>query len=146
MSLLADTRALLAETMREYGVLPGWRVHEMPPETIAAPCVWVDLPNLHVDDQGRGLKLIRATWTLIAVFDGADPAQVRAFDSLLPRIWDALDNLPMSEMQGAISQPFDIGGPRTRGVALTLDVTYAARTFCAPVTRLDPSHVPEPVP
>lgn len=138
VSRLADTRTTMAQAIRD-GMgpdFPAWRVHDVPPETVAAPCVWVDVPSLRVDDGGRGLATVVSTWPVILLVDGADPAQVEALDRLLPFVWDAVDSLPMTVAVAASATPFDVGGPRTRGVSLTADATHYAKSFCQPVPRL----------
>lgn len=136
VSRLSDTRLRLAAAIRADGVLPEWRVHDYPPDTIASPCVWVDVPAVRVDDLSRGAKQIVSTWSIIFVFDGGDEAQVRGLDEGMPRVWDAIDALDFTDATAANAQPFDVGGPRTRGVVITCDVSHMTRSFCKPLPKL----------
>lgn len=136
VSRLADTRTRLAQALRDDDVLPDWRVHDYPPETVASPCVWIDVPTVRVDDLGRGARQIVSTWPIVFVVDGGDPAQVAGLDEALPLVWDAIDALDMVDTTGASAQPFDTGGPRNRGVIVTADVSHMTRTFCQPLPKL----------
>lgn len=133
MSLLSDTRTVLAEALRSHGVLPEWRVHDMPPENIASPCIWVDVPAVSRQDLGgRGARVLVGTWAVVLLVDGADKAQVQMLDDAAAQAWDALDQLPRTDVTGMSPQAFDIGGPRSRGIVLTVEVTLMARTLCPP--------------
>ena len=135
MSRLSSARATLAEAMRG-DVLADWRVYDTPPPTLTAPVAWVDVPSVTLARlDARGATTLVASFPLMLVVDGLDRAQVAALDLGAARLWDAIDALPMTEAVSLTPQPFDVGGPRLRGVVLTAEVTLLARTLC-PVARL----------
>ena len=144
MSRLTDTRATLVDALRNGDVLPEWRVHERPPDNVVTPCVWVDVPSVNRTDIGsRGATTLVGTWQVMLLVDGADSAQVALLDEGPARAWDAIDALPMTDVMGMSPRSFDVGGPRTRGMVLTVEVSLMARTLCPPPPLATPS-VPVP--
>lgn len=128
MSVLSDHRDALTAGLQAAALAP-WRVHKYPPETIASPCIWVDLPTVADVDSGRG-HVIVANWPIFHVVDGADPGQVAQLDEALAKSWDAVDALTLTTVVGALPTSLDVGGPRTRALVLTADITLRAKTLC----------------
>lgn len=142
VSAISESRARIAQSLRDDAVLPGWRIHDVSPANLVTPAAWVDMPSLDRRElTGRGATTVVVTWSVMLVVDGRDDAQMAALDEGLARLWDAVDKLPRVDCISVAAQPFDVGGPRNRGVVLTVEETIIARTLCPParMSELQPT-------
>ena len=107
-----------------------------PPATPHVPGAWVDVPTL--SRQGNGLV---ATFPLGFAVDGTARAQVQRLDALIAILWQRLEAakiptgllLPAGstlDVMTAGPEQIDVGGPTTRGLALTVQVPIGPRTLC----------------
>src|SRR3954470_21668444 len=88
-SVIDETRAKLGDAIvAAVALLPSWRVHRYPPNSIASPCVYLDMPSLQLLPDA-----ISADWPVTLVVDGASPAQLQSFDLAVAALWDAIDQL-----------------------------------------------------
>ena len=143
MSRLAETRGALYGALTPlnanepgYGVFRPWRTNLYPPNQVNAPCAWIDVPSVRVDDQGRGARFVVSSWSIFLAVDGGDPQQVQALDYMVARVWDALDALPMVDAQSITPVALDVGAPpgtSLRGAVVTVDVMHVVKTLCQPV-------------
>lgn len=145
MSRLSESRQTLYAALLGAVNETWWRVDAYPPPQPVAPCVWVDVPTVRVDDRGRGSRFVVSMWPVMFVVDGADIPQVEALDEGVTRVWDALDALVMTEALSIDPQPFNVGASTStslRGAVITAQVTHAAKTLCLPL--LTAAAVPAP--
>jgi hypothetical protein len=114
-------------------VLPG-RVSPYPPTDDVGVRVWIDEPSIVPSGQSS----IAVEWPIVAVYDGADMAQVAGLDDLISRIWDACETArsttPLQSRPGVHT-----GSRRTQ--TITVRRIISARTLCEP-GALDESPVP----
>jgi hypothetical protein len=122
-------------------VLPG-RVSPYPPTDDVGVRVWIDEPSIVPSGQSS----IAVEWPIVAVYDGADMAQVAGLDDLISRIWDACETArsttPLQSRPGVHTgtRPgSDTGSRRTQ--TITVRRIISARTLCEP-GALDESPVP----
>ena len=105
------------------------RVHAYPPQTVVAPCVWVEQPRGGENVVGDlGTVLVDdATFPVAVVYDGSDRAQVAGLDELVARVWDAARTVghPIRFEPG----PLDVGGPNLRATFVDVDMRIAALTL-----------------
>jgi len=132
---LDDTRQALHAALASALPYAPDRAHAVPPDQIVAPCMWVDVPSIRVDDLGRGAQFVVSTWPLYLVVDGADPVQVAWLDDGVARMWDQLDALPYTTAVAGNPTAIDAGtgvGTSLRAYVITVDVQHMARTLCLP--------------
>jgi hypothetical protein len=125
MTAVAEARTALHEALE--GVTPAtWRVHRTAPAQITAPCVFIDAPS--IGTAGAGLVVVR--FPIVAIVDGAQHRQLEQLDELLVAMWDMASRVgvPTSSSPAQL----DVGGPTLRAQTLTVEITVAAVTFCAP--------------
>ena len=108
-----------------------WRVHRTPPANPAPPCVWIDSYVQTLDN-----VVIRISFPVVAVYDGADHRQVEALDDLGAVISDAIfraGGRPSRSLPGRL----DVGGRSLRSVEYQADFTAQGTTLCLPLLEVD---------
>jgi hypothetical protein len=138
---LDDARTLLhAALERVFGVV-GWskeRASKYPSLTVVTPGGWVDAAT--VSRQGHG---VIATFPIVIAVDGNDRGQVARIDAVTAAGWElftatTMPNGSLVELLTAGPDDIDIGGPTTRAVTFSAQITLAARTLCPEaLTRSD---------
>lgn len=134
-SVIAERRQALVDIivlgLADEG-LPPWRVHAYPPTTVASPCIWVDMPQLDV----RPPHVI-AEFPVVLHVDGADQVQLRQFDLVVARVWDALQTFDADTAPtAAVTRAADIGGPTARRYVITATSILRGLVLCAPASAL----------
>jgi hypothetical protein len=125
-SVIEDTRNALGDAIvAAVALLPSWRVHRYPPNSIASPCVYLDMPSLQLLPDA-----ISADWPVTLVVDGASPAQLQSFDLAVAALWDAIDQLDDAVITSAYPGAKDVGGPSQRTYTLTVVTYLAHRPLC----------------
>jgi hypothetical protein len=125
-SVIEDTRNALGDAIvSAVALLPSWRVHRYPPNTVASPCVYIDMPGLQLLPDA-----ISADWPVTLVVDGSAPAQMQSFDLAIAALWDALDQVENAVITAAYSGAKDIGGMSQRTYTLTVVTYLAHRPLC----------------
>lgn len=108
-----------------------WRVHRTPPVNPAAPCVWIGPSVQQLDN-----VVIRISFPVVAVYDGADTRQVDGLDDLGAVISDSIfraGGRPSRSLPGRL----DVGGPTLRAVEYQADFTANGTTLCLPLLEVD---------
>ena len=122
MSAIADARTVLYDTLT-LAVTEWWRVHRTTPDTIAAPCMWIDSVSLDTD-----APFVVATFPVVVVVDGTNRRQVEALDDTLAVVWTAAEQVGLP--QTARPQSLDVGGTSLRAHTLDVQIALDARTLC----------------
>lgn len=137
MSRIADGRLRLAGAIRALW-MPE-RVHDVPPNRVDPPCVFLgghSLDRISVGSPGTQLAVV--TFPVWCVADGRPDEQTRALDELTAVVWDAAfacGALP----NDAAPQSVDVGGVSVRGAVVRVELTLTATTLCTP-TLQEASH------
>ena len=127
-SLVSEERDRLADAIvAGVGTLPAWRVHRYPPNNVASPCIYLDVPNLQQLPDS-----IVAEWPVVLVIDGTAPAQLLSFDLAIAAVWDALNTLDRVVVTAAFPAAKDVGGPNQRVYTLSVSSYLVAQTLCLP--------------
>jgi hypothetical protein len=108
-----------------------WRVHRTPPVNPAAPCVWIG-PYVQMLDN----VVIRISFPVVALYDGADHRQVDRLDDLGAVISDSIfraGGRPSRSLPGRL----DVGGPTLRSLDYQADFTAQGTTLCLPLLEVD---------
>jgi hypothetical protein len=125
-SVIEDTRHVLGDAIASaVALLPSWRVHRYPPNTIASPCVYLDMPALQLLPEA-----ISAEWPVTLVIDGSAPTQLQSFDLAVAALWDALDRVENAVITSAYPGAKDFGGPSQRSYTLTVVTYLSLRPLC----------------
>lgn len=125
-SAIEDTRDTLTNAIvAGVALLPSWRVHRYPPNSITSPCVFLDMPSLQLLPDA-----ISAEWPVTLVVDGSAPAQLQSFDLAVAALWDALDRLDATLVTAVYPGAKDLGGPNQRSYTLTVVTYLAHRPLC----------------
>lgn len=125
-STIEDTRNRIGDAiLAAFALLPAWRVHRYPPNSITSPCVFLDMPTMQLLPDA-----ISAEWPVTLIVDGAAPAQLQSFDLALAALWDALGALDLAVVTAAYPGAKDLGGPSQRTYTLTVVTYLAHRPLC----------------
>lgn len=127
-SRISEARTAL-HTALQAAMASPWRVHRTPPVNPAAPCVWI---GPYVQDMNGAS--ITISFPVIAVYDGADRAQVEGLDDIGASVSDAIwraKGRPVRSFASTIST----GGPSLRAVEYQADFTVQGVTLCLPVLQ-----------
>ena len=134
VSLIEERRreiaAAITQGLQQDGWQP-WRVHAYPPTQVAAPCIWVDMPQLTVTP-----PYMLAEFPVVLHLDGADQAQLLAFDMVVARVWDAIQVVRDTAPTTAITKTADVGGPSARRYVITVQSVLASEVLCQPASAL----------
>jgi hypothetical protein len=103
-----------------------WRVHRTAPPQVTAPVVFIDSPSIVT--QGSGI--VGVVFPVVMVVDGTVRAQLEQLDDLLSAVWSAASRVGMPT--GSNPTALDVGGPSLRAQVLSIEITMAAITLCAP--------------
>lgn len=133
MSRLSEARDTLHTALESVFPASEWRAHKYPPDQIASPCAWVDVPSIFTQTVGRAGTTVVSTWAIYLVVDGAESAAVGLLDEATADAWDYLDALPYVDATNANPRSIDIGGVNGRAMVITLNYTHMARTLCHPL-------------
>ena len=125
-SKISDARSALHAALQDVAAAP-WRVHRVPPANpVATPCVWVG-PYI----QNLNGPSITISFPVIAVYDGADRAQVEGLDDLGAAISDAIWRAKGRPIR-SFSTTIEVGGPSLRAIEYQADFTVQGVTLCMP--------------
>ena len=139
MSRLTDARQSLYDALSHVFDDPvdglaftAGRVHPYPPQTVAAPCVWIEQHRggpIQIGERSTGIGVV---FPVAIVYDGADRAQVAGLDELVGRVHDAAH---LVGQPGDWSpQPVDVGGPTLRATFFDVEIRINAHTLCTPAS------------
>jgi hypothetical protein len=105
-----------------------WPVFAHRPAEPVAPMVFLDVVGRRADADAEA-PVVVVTFPVVAVVDGADPAQLDLLDSIGDRIWhtaEGLDGFPSRADPGFV----DVGGPTLRQLVTYVDVYVSRHTLC----------------
>jgi hypothetical protein len=127
MSQLSTARQALFQAL--VPLMAEGRVTAYPPESVTSPCIYIESPTGALAEVG-GATLVRASFAVVAIADGAQRPQVLELDDLVSRIWDACRTVPTANPQSWNGGSVDIGGVMQRAVTINVEITILARTLC----------------
>jgi hypothetical protein len=124
-SKISEARTVLYEALQGVAASP-WRVHRVPPASPAPPCVWIGPYEQSLDG-----PVIRVSFPVVAVYDGADRRQVEALDDLGAAVSDAIWKAKGRPIR-SFSSTIDVAGKSLRAVEYQADFTVQGVTLCIP--------------
>jgi hypothetical protein len=133
---LDDARAALYAALQLVWTGLGWpeaRAHSLPPNQVASPAAWVDVPVLHQAPTEQA-RAVAATFPVVFVTDGSQDAQVRLQDKLLAYGWHHLAAVKVGQhrvtVQSGGPEDVEVSGAVVRGLVFRVQVPLQTQTLC----------------
>lgn len=127
-SKIGEARTALYEALQAALAAP-WRAHRTPPANPAAPCVWIGPYS-----QNLSGPVLTISFPVVAVYNGADRAQVEQLDDLGATVSDAIWRAKGRPIR-SFASTIDVAGPTLRAIEYQADFNVQGVTLCLPALQ-----------